>query len=274
MTGRPQKVGGTIQSVDRALDILETLAEHQEGMGITELSQKLGLHSSTCHHLVHTLLKRNYLDQSPLTKRYTLGVKLLQLKNIKIEQTDLYSQSLPFLDALNLKTGEAVHLALFQGGELLTIAKLESRYPVKVDNGYVGKSNAAHCTATGKAIIADLSEKELDDLFSEKELKAFTPKTITSLGELKKELARVRRQGYALDDEEYQPGICCVGAPIWDFSSKVVAALSVSIPTMRANPSRMNELIGFVKEAAWQISSRLGYQGPREVSQSVRHAGV
>lgn len=274
MTGRPQKVGGTIQSVDRALDILETLAEHQEGMGITELSQKLGLHSSTCHHLVHTLLKRNYLDQSPLTKRYTLGVKLLQLKNIKIEQTDLYSQSLPFLDALNLKTGEAVHLALFQGGELLTIAKLESRYPVKVDNGYVGKSNAAHCTATGKAIIADLSEKELDDLFSEKELKAFTPKTNTSLGELKKELARVRRQGYALDDEEYQPGICCVGAPILDFSSKVVAALSVSIPTMRANPSRMNELIGFVKEAAWQISSRLGYQGPREVSQSVRHAGV
>ena len=273
MTGRPQKVVGTIQSVDRALDIVEVLAEHQDGLGIMELSQNLGLHSSTCHHLVQTLLKRNYLDQSPITKRYTLGVKLLQLKHIRIEQADVYAQSLPLLDALNVKTGEAVHLAVFQGGELLTIAKLESRYPVKVDNGYVGKSNAAHCTATGKAIIAYLSEKALDGLFSQRELKAFTTKTITSLPELRVELNRVRRQGYALDDEEYQPGICCVGAPVWDFAGQVVASISVSIPTMRANPSRMDELIGLTRDTARQISFRLGYQESREASGSVGRAG-
>lgn len=251
---------GLIQSVERAMEIVEALSGEPAGLGLMELSQRLGLNASTCHHLLQTLAHRGWVEQRPGSRRYRLGVRILQLKHTLAEGLDLAEEGAPYLEQLNALTGEAVHMAVLQGTFLYTVAKLESRHPVRVDSGAVGKSKAAHCTATGKAILAYLPEARLVALVQEQGLPAYTPKTITTFEALVEELGRTRKRGYALDDEEFQPGVFCVGAPIRDDGGEVVASVSCSIPLMRVSPARVESLAEAVLGCAASISARLGYR--------------
>ena len=253
------KSGTTIQSVERALDIIEILDQHPQGLGLIELSHLAHLKPSTCHHLLGTLSKRGWVAKDAERKRYRLGLRLLQLKNSLADQLDILSIARPHLERLNELTKEAVHLACMEGYDFITLAKLESRQVVRVDNGYVGKSNAAHCTASGKAILAFLPEIEIDRLVEQRGLKKFTERTITELPELKIDLARIRTRGYAIDDEEFQPDVVCIGAPIFNFDGSVAASISVSVPTMRATPSWLEKVTDMLLQTTAQISEELGY---------------
>lgn len=255
---RPAKAARRIQSVDRALTIMETLALSRGGMSLQTLSAETGLNASTCHHLLMTLAHRGYVSQDRRTKEYALGNKIIELSEARVRQIDIVRLVMPVLARLNEDTGEAVHLAAMQGRELVTLAKLDSRHAVKVDSAGIGKSGAAHATGIGKAILAWLPEDEIRAILAASGMKAYTEKTIRSVDELIGQFALVRRHGFALDREEFQPGVTCVGTAIRDHSGAVVASLGVSIPTMRAVEGTLDEIKERVKAAAAEASRELG----------------
>ncbi|WP_142848643.1 IclR family transcriptional regulator [Telmatospirillum sp. J64-1] len=248
-----------IQSVDRALDILEALASSRNAVALTELAAKTGLNFSTCHHLLATLARRGYATQEPETRRYLLGNRVFELAEGRSRQLHLVTFAMPALEELNRVTSESVHLAVIEAFDLVTLAKLPSLHAVKVDSDVMGKSKAAHATATGKAILAHMSENVLAELLARHGLQRFTDHTICSVEELKRELAKVREQGWSEDWEEFQPGVVCIGAPIYDRTGKVVASVSSSTPTMRATDEALARTRSKVAECAATISRQLGW---------------
>jgi IclR family acetate operon transcriptional repressor len=141
----------SIQSVDRAITLLEAIAEAGGECSLTELSHRTRLNISTCHHLLSTLVQRGYVAKVPVRRSYALGARIHYLCNASL-QVDLPARAAPFIEQINQKTGETVHLAVLQGGAMMKIAKRESRHPVRVDTGTLGKSDAPHATASGKAM--------------------------------------------------------------------------------------------------------------------------
>ena len=255
---RAPKRANLIQSVDRALLILETLSQAREGMALNDISARTGLNVSTCHHLLATLSQRGYVTREPGSKAYALGNKIFELSAARARQIDVVGIASPVLRALNEATREAVHLAAMQGRDLITLAKLDSRHAVGVDSGMVGKSGAAHATATGKAILAWLPEPEIRAIIAESGMQRYTDHTIDDLDDLFAELALVRRHGFAEDREEFQPDVYCIGCAIRDHSGGVIASLSVSIPTMRATEAHLADIRERVKQAALDVSQQLG----------------
>ena len=179
------RLAATIKSVDRALDLMEALSRSGGSLTLSELSARTGLNASTCHHLVATLVARGYAGQNSRTREYALGNKIFELSDARARQFDLLDVAMPALRDLNRKTSEAVHLALIQARELVTVAQLDSLHAVKVDSGFAGKSNAAHATACGKAILAWLPESEQWAIIDAKGMEAFTEHTVTDLEELR-----------------------------------------------------------------------------------------
>lgn len=255
----PIKPGPVIQSVDRALNILEVLMRAGGALSLKDIAYRCGLKASTCHHLLGTLLVRGYIRQSSGTRLYELGNKMLELGAARTRQIDLIGTATPVLQRLNEQTTEAVHLAVIEGHELATLAKLDSRHAVRVDSGAVGKAVAAHATATGKAIIAFWPQAEVDALIRRKGLTRFTEKTICEARGLADDLERVRTRGYAEDHEEFQPGVMCIGAPIRNHESRVIASLSCSTPLMRAREKTLKHIREAVLAAAAEISRQLGW---------------
>lgn len=252
----------TIQSLDRALNLIDLLAASKAELPLNELAARAGLNVSTCHHLLATLLRRGYVGQKPRTRGYFLGARITELSNARLKQFNLIDIAMTELERLNEVTRESVHLAVMQGHALVTLAKLNSRLPVGVGSDETGKSNAAHATATGKAILAWLPEIEIARVLADTGLPRFTENTIGTLPELIEELRLVRRRGYALDNEEFQPGVICVGGAIRDHAGAVIGSVSCSMPKMRAKGKALEEAKSAVKHCAATISERLG--GPKD----------
>ncbi len=261
--GQVIKVGRTIQSVDRALDVLEVLSASGTELALGEIASRCGLNSSTCHHLLSTLAARGYVGQNRRGRTYFLGTKILELSSSRVRQFNLVEVAMPELRALNQLTRETVHLAVMQGHELTTLAKLDSPHPIRVAADSAGKANAAHATATGKAILAWLPETEIARVIAEKGLTAFTDKTITNIADLMEGLRLVRRNGYAMDNEEFQPGVVCVGAAIRDHLGAVIGSIGCSMPQMRASDDLLDKTKQAVRECAAILSERLG--SPKEI---------
>jgi IclR family acetate operon transcriptional repressor len=250
----------SIQSVDRAVSLLEAIAEAGGECTLTQLSHRTRLNISTCHHLLSTLVARGYVAKVPVRRSYALGARILYLSNACLRQVDLPARAAPFIEKINERTGETVHLAVLQGDAMMKVAKRESRHPVRVDTGTLGKTDAAHATATGKAMLAWLPEDDMRRVLSHG-LTRFTPKTICEWPSLIEALRHVRRNGYAVDDEEYQPGVICIGAAIRDHNGAVVGAISASTPTMRANDEHLTLVREQVCSAVRALSAELGGPG-------------
>jgi len=250
----------SIQSVDRAVSLLEAIAEAGGECTLTQLSHRTQLNISTCHHLLSTLVARGYVAKVPVRRSYALGARILYLSNACLRQVDLPARAVPFIEKINERTGETVHLAVLQGDAMMKVAKRESRHPVRVDTGTLGKTDAAHATATGKAMLAWLPEDDMRRVLSHG-LTRFTPKTICEWPSLIEALRHVRRNGYAVDDEEYQPGVICIGAAIRDHNGAVVGAISASTPTMRANDEHLSLVREQVCSAVRALSAELGGPG-------------
>lgn len=256
--GAPERA--SIQSVDRALSLLLAIAELGGETTLTALSGRTGLNISTCHHLLATLARRGFVAKSIGRRGYMLGGRILYLSQACL-QVELPRRAQRFIDRINQETGEAAHLCALQGDELVTILKREARHAVRVDAGALGKSSAAHATASGKAILAWLPEDEIARLVRVQGMRAFTATTITDYAVLMDELRQVRRHGFAMDREEFQPGVTCVGAAIRDHSGAVIGALSASAPGMRADADHLSLMRSQVIAAARELSNELGGPG-------------
>ena len=254
-----QKTG--VQSVERALRLMDIIADAGGEVSLTEISNLSGLNISTCHHLLATLANKGYVARRHGQRSYMLGAKILRLRDACLKHVNLPAMANSFIDQLNANTLEAVQLAVLQGDDLVTVLRRETKHAVRVDSGTPNKAHAAHATATGKAILAWLPEGEAARILSLTGLQVFTPNTITDWPALVEELRLVRRNGFSMDREEFQPGVICVGAAVRDESGAVVAALSVSTPTFRADEEKLAVIRDGVMATAAALSVEFGRQG-------------
>jgi IclR family transcriptional regulator, acetate operon repressor len=256
----------SIQSVDRALYLLETIAEAGGEATLTDLSNRTGLNISTCHHLLATLIKRGFAAKVPGRRLYALGSRIHYLGHACL-QVDLSRRAQPYLVTINQVTGETVHLAALQGDAVVTLAVREARHPVRVGTGKIGKQEGPHVTATGKAILAWLPEDEMRRVLAPG-MKRFTENTITELPAFIESLRIVRRHGYAIEREEHLPGVICVGAAIRDQAGTVLGAISASTPTMRASEEHIELMRREITAATRALSAEFGNTGAQPAAQT------
>ena len=253
----PVSAGRTIQSVDRAIDVLEVLAQTGEKLPLKEIARKTGLNVSTCHHLLATLVNRGYVGRSRFGRLYFIGGKVSALFHRRPSHFNVVELAMPALRRLNRETGETVHLSVLQSHRLLRLAWLDSSHPVGVGASQADVALAAHATATGKAVLAWLPETETARVLTETGLRPFTDHTITDRGTFMRELHEVRRNGYASDREEFRPGVRCLGSAVRDASGAVIAAVSCCLPEMRATPEVVELIRLAVCDCTQSLSERL-----------------
>jgi IclR family acetate operon transcriptional repressor len=249
----------SIQSVDRALLLLETIAEMGGEAGLTELAARAGLNISTCHHLLATLIKWNFATKVPGRRLYALGGRIMQLGHACL-QVDLPRRAQPYLETINRETGETVHLAALQSESIVVLSVREARHAVRVETAKPGKIAAPHAQSIGKAILAWLPEDEIHRILADG-MKRYTPGTVTDFPQFIETLRLVRRSGFAFDREEFLPGVICVGAAIRDQAGAVVGAISASMPTMRATDEHIAKVRDEVIAATRALSAEFGEPG-------------
>jgi DNA-binding IclR family transcriptional regulator len=245
------------QTVLKALDILECIALAEQPLSAADVAKLCNLSRPTAHRLISTLATRGYVaqDDAPL---YRLGTQALSLSQNVLDSLDLPELAQPYLRHLSDVTNETTYLSLLDNDEILYIGKAESSQSVRTHTK-IGSRNMLHCTAMGKAMLAFLSESDRNQLIGRLELTAKTSTTITDRVALAEELATIRAQKFATDDEESEDGVRCVSAPIFDHTGHAFAAISVSGPAYRLSVSRLVALSSLVMDTAKTISGRVGY---------------
>jgi DNA-binding IclR family transcriptional regulator len=253
-----KKPNQLIKSLDRALDILELIVDRENGMGVTEISRELGIHKSTVYRLLDTLKFRGFLEKNEDNHKYISGIKLFELSSKVLNDIDSRVRVRPYLEELMQKTEETIHLGILDSGEIIYLDKVESNATIRMYS-QVGKRVPAHSTSLGKAIMAQLSEKRVKEILKKKGMEKNTENTITEVDKFLDHLEKVRKQGYAVDDEEQEEDIRCIAGPIFNHRGDVVAAFSISAPMTRMTESRMNELAELVVEYSQKMSRSLGH---------------
>src|SRR5512135_2160340 len=208
---RKDKSEYIIQAVSHALDLLEQFHDDVDELGVTELSKRLKLHKNNVFRLLATLESRNYIEQNKVTENYRLGLKTLELGQTFVKQMGLLRQSRPVLEWLVRQCNETSYIAILKDFDIIYLDAVETDLTVRVVTR-VGSRLPAYCSAAGKAQLAYLSEEELENYFSGKEMKRFTQNTITNVDEMKKELKKITEQGFSIDNEELDTGVRCVAA--------------------------------------------------------------
>ncbi|MBP1931209.1 IclR family transcriptional regulator [Ammoniphilus resinae] len=247
-----------VKSLERAFQIVEQVSVEKNGIGITELSVKLGMYKSTVHRVLNTLVHLGYVEQDRNTEKYKLGYRWLAVSSRLLNNLDIRKVAYPYLQDLADHTGEVIHLVVLDGHEVVYIEKVEGNQTIRM-HSQIGKRVPVHCTGVGKAILAFLPPAALTKVLSGCEWHAHTPYTLKTENELLRHLEKVRKQGYAFDLEENELGISCAAAPIWDYTGKVAASISVSGPTTRMNKERLEDTAKLVREYGRKISVTLGY---------------
>lgn len=249
--------GGTLQSVDNALQILNILVEEGPELGVSELSRKLGLGKSTIHRLLSTLEGRNFVVQNPMTGKYKPGMRIVNLGAEVLRQINVIQEAHSHLEELSRRTGETTHLCLYNKGEITFVDKVVGNNPALMTS-IIGIRKKAYCTGSGKVLVAFLPEIEREKYLRDIELCRYTPYTITSVGKLREVLEQIRQQGYGEDQQESEEGLVCFSAPVWSGKGEVIASISVSGAASRMN-QRKEELIAHVKEIGNKISAACGW---------------
>ncbi|WP_042272891.1 IclR family transcriptional regulator [[Clostridium] dakarense] len=221
-----------VQSVDRALSILESLAEYPNGAGITEISKSLGLSKATVHRLISTLKSRDFVTQSKNTDQYYLGYKLLYLSSCVSNNMDIFKVSRPIISHFADKVDATVHLSILDDTctNIIYLDKIEPTNSNKtfVMSSKVGKKAPCYCTAAGKLLLSSYSDEEIREIMKDVDFKIHTERTIKNIDEFIEEIHEVREKGYALDKHEYDSGIICISMPIYGNGGKIELAMSVT----------------------------------------------
>jgi len=245
----------TIQSVDRAVMILERLCHGP--VALSALARELGLNKSTLHGLLQTLARHAYVQQEEETGRYRLGHRVLALGTAFLEHCDLREAAAPYLRRLAEEHGETVHLVVMDDGQVVYVDKIDSPQSIRMVSR-IGRRLPAHCTGVGKAILAFLPRERMLSIVRKRGLTRFTDHTITTMEDLAAELARIREEGVAYDREEIEEGLCCVAVPIIGYGQEPVGAMSVAGPAWRMTGEKAAAIAVSLKEAAREISRRMG----------------
>lgn len=246
------------QAVVRAFQVLEAFTDGDKELGVRELGRQVDLPKSTTQRLVNSLKAVGALEQNPDTGRYCLGFKLFELGSLVAEHRG-FQQVHQHLEALVDRSGETAHLAVLDtAGYAVLVDKIASPQAVTV-GGVIGTRRPVYCSAIGKALTAFLPESELAHLLAALKFEPRTPQTITSPDRFRNELAQVRQLGYAVDNEEFEKGLRCLAAPIFDARERVIAAIGISGPSQRLSTEMLPELADMVQDEAAMISQELGH---------------
>ncbi len=261
-TKAPKLRNEGLSSVRNAARLLCAFTPTDRDLGVSELAARLGLAKSTVHRILTTLAREGLIERDPTSGRYRLGLRLYELGAIVADHLDLHEVVAGPIDDLRNRTGETVHVAILDGAEVVYIARRESPHTLRLFSR-VGHRNHAHCTSTGKVLLAFLSQAERDAVLGDRPLVAHTPYTITDRARLEEELEQIRRRGWAQNVNESEVGVTSVAAPIRDATGRVVAAISVAGPGPRFTRDTLRRFAAETVRTAEIISSRLGYR-PRE----------
>ncbi len=259
---RPRRSpSGSIQSVERAILLLKEFSLSGPELGVTEASKRLGLHKSTVSRLLGTLERGGFVEQVSETRRYRLGLQLASLAGLAVTQLDLSAAARPYLVSLAAQSEETATLSVLDGDEAVNIDQVPGPHPVK-DLGWIGRRLPLHASAGGKPLLASLPAEQLER-WLQQPLPAYTERTIVAPAALRRELQELLARGYVIVSEEYEPGLTAVGAPLYDYRQEIVASITISGPTFRLRPERLEAAARLIKDTAERISARLGYT-PRQ----------
>lgn len=243
----------SIQVIDRVTALLEAITAHPEPSSLKYLSAETRLHPSTAFRILKALASHALVERTP-AGRYALGVKLLQFGSHVHGKVDLLREAKPIMEWLCSQTGETVNLTVREGDEVVYVERVISNRMMRVEQ-VIGSRAPLHVTAVGKLFLAEDGEKACREYARRTGLPRYTPNTLTLVTKLWSQIMRAHKQAYALDNEEAEPGVACIGVPIHDRQGKMVAGLSISAPRER----RRETWIPLIKKAGTEISSRLGY---------------
>ncbi len=245
-----------IQSVDRAIAILNAFGIHEAQLGVTELSHRLGLHKSTVHRLLASLEKGGLVERDPRNRKYSLGIRLIELAGTMLNSRNVPQVVRPYLHYVADAVEELTYLGYRVGDDVLNVEQVPGPHLVQ-SVGWLGRRTPLHSTSTGKIFLAHMPEKELERIL-QKGLPRTTPRTVTDPADLRYELERVREQGYATAFEELEEGTNAIAVPITSPSNEVIAAIGVVGPSYRFTPERAMSHLDVIRSVAREVSHRLG----------------
>jgi DNA-binding IclR family transcriptional regulator len=246
-----------LQTIQKAGELLALFDREHADWGVREVAVKLKMAKSSTHDLMASLAQLGFLNKTA-DNRYRLGWRLVTLSETLLATTELLKEARPVMEELAAQYQETIHLAVLDGTQAVYVDKLEGKQAVRVELTSLGARLYAHCSALGKVLLAYSSEEDVKRIIRTAGLPSFTPNTITDEDELSQALAKIRKQGYAYDLEEILLDLCCVGAPIYNYTGQVIAAISMSLPAFRFRRSQMEYRDAIVRTAKI-ISERLGY---------------
>jgi IclR family acetate operon transcriptional repressor len=245
-----------IGSLDRGLHILDLLGSTPRPLGVTEIAGVLRVDKSTAYRLLCTLQNRGYVEQLE-TKKYRLGLRCVHLGAVTLDAIDTRAEAAPFMEELARRTGKTVHLAILAGEEAIIADKVQGHSIISISTS-VGSEAPLHSTASGKAILASLPLERVHEFCAGRELVRFTPNTITDPAILEDHLKTVRKQGYAVDDEERYEGVRCVAAPFFDHTG-LVGSIGISAASSQMNTDQLEDTKVVVMDVASRLSHKLGH---------------
>ncbi len=252
---------GQVQSLTRALSILNVIADNPPGLSLTAIARALGLAPSTVHRLLTTLQEERYVQYDRDSSHWQIAMRAFVTGNGFLVSRDLASVARPYMRRLMDLSGETVNLAIPDGGKAIYLAQVESREMMRVFSK-PGNSVPLHCSGVGKALLMGMSDTEIERIVSERGLAKLTERTITDAARLRQELIEARRRGFVLDDEEHAIGLRCVAALIYDEHAEPLAGLSISGPAVRISKERMKKLGEITRGIAREITAALGGRLP------------
>jgi len=250
-----------MSSIDKVFSIINILKNSGE-LKLQEIADKLSLHKSTAHRYVSELCRNNYLERDNETKTYRLGFNFLDIASYIIENLDIREKAKKSIEELNAVTRETIHLGLLLGDHAIYIEKKESLHSIRMYS-QIGRVAPLHCTGVGKAILAFQPPEFLKKLLDSITFHKYTENTIITREQLLKEIDVINKNGYAVDNEEHEKNIGCIAAPIWDYTKRVVASVSITAILYRLEMESLIKYKPLILEKSYEISRRLGYEKKR-----------
>lgn len=248
---------GTVIVLEKTLNIIEYLSQNNAPVSLSQISKDTSISKTTVHRLLQTLLARHYVEKNEL-QQYSIGWKLIQLVSNQINHLELQTEANPILSNLREELRLSVHLGILDGQEVVYIERMQfSSWSGDYLN--VGYRSPAHCSSMGKCLLSCMSGHQLDAFLDNCRFEKYTENTITNANDFRKYLKKVRQQGWAMDNEEYLTGHRCIGVPVYDYRGEAIASISASGSHIELSDERIEFVVEQVKDAAGQISKRMGY---------------
>ena len=247
-----------VQSIQRAFDILEVLATERDGMGVTQLGEKLDLHKSTVHRLLNTMMSLGYIDKKPITGVYCLGMKFVELASLYLGSVELKAEANYYIREYIDRIGLPIQMAILSDGEALYIEKVEQSNSIRI-YAEIGRRVPIHCSSVGKALVFDYSDEEIAEMYNDKPMEKFTEHTMTNIDDLIADINVARERGWSYNRGEFEADVKSVAAPIYDYRGVIIAAIGAPYRENLATKRNPAEIAEVICELARTISKRMGY---------------